>query len=387
MTKVAPMEPIRRGAAYSQDPERAACELADQLHAPDVGAAVFFCSATYDLERLERHLVDRFAGVQLLGCTTAGEISLSGYARRAIVGMSFPRSSFTIVSDHCDDLTSASLVRVCNTVRSLVDRLRLRAPAATAKDTFAILLIDGLAGIEEPVLSAVARELGDIPLVGGSAGDNMRFEETVVFHEGAFRSASAVIALVHTDRPFEVFRTQHIRSRDEKMVVTAADPVRRVVTEINAEPASEEYARLAGFDDREFAPMALATHPLTVRVGGDDFVRSVRSVDRDERSLTFYCAIDEGIVLSAARATDIVSDLDRLFADVNAKIGPPAAILGFDCIFRRLELQTRGLEHRVSRMLARNNVIGFSTYGEQYHAMHLNQTFSGIAFSGDERRA
>jgi hypothetical protein len=41
------------------------------------------------------------------------------------------------------------------------------------------------------------------------------------------------------------------------------------------------------------------------------------------------------------------------------------------------------MEDRVSQMLAANNVIGFSTYGEQFAAMHLNQTFSGIAF-GDE---
>ena len=31
-------------------------------------------------------------------------------------------------------------------------------------------------------------------------------------------------------------------------------------------------------------------------------------------------------------------------------------------------------------MLAANNVIGFSTYGEQINAMHLNQTLSGVAF-------
>ena len=49
--------------------------------------------------------------------------------------------------------------------------------------------------------------------------------------------------------------------------------MRRVVTEINAEPASVEYARLSGAGIEPLAPMQLATHPLTVRVGGDDYVR------------------------------------------------------------------------------------------------------------------
>jgi hypothetical protein len=376
------MTSIRRGLTRNRDPVLAAQELAEQLYEPETGAVIFFCSAAYDLERLESALADRFAGTQILGCTTAGEISLDGYTDRALVGMSFPRSDFVVVSDHCEQLATGSLLRVCATVDGLLKRLRIAAPHADATNTFALLLIDGLSGSEEPVLSAIMRELGDIPLVGGSAGDNLRFRETVVFHEDAFHAQGAVLALVHTDWPFEVFKTQHIRSLDTKMVITEADPARRLVTEINAEPASVEYARLSGAGAEPLAPMQLATHPLTVRVGGDDYVRSIRSVN-DDGSLTFYCAIDEGLVLSAGTGTDMIRDLDRLFARIERRVGKPSAVLGFDCIFRRLELQTRGVEHRVSQLLAANNVVGFSTYGEQFQAMHLNQTFSGIAFGSE----
>lgn len=379
------MPQIRRGVSRNRDAVLAAQELADQVCEPDTGAVVFFCSARFDLERLQTALADRFGEAQLLGCTTAGEISLDGYTEGALVGMSFPRAEFTVVSDYCDRLSTSSLLRVCSTVDGLLKRLRLRAPGANATNTFALLLIDGLAGIEEPVLSAIVRALGDIPIVGGSAGDNLRFRETVVFHGSAFYTESAVLALVHTERPFEVFKTQHIRSLDTKMVITEADPVRRVVTEINAEPASVEYARLSGAGTQPLAAMQLATHPLTVRVGGDDYVRSIRNVNEDG-SLTFYCAIDEGVVLSAGAASDMVTDLNRLFARIERAVGPPAAILGFDCIFRRLELETRGMRHRVSELLAANNVVGFSTYGEQFQAMHLNQTFSGIAFGEEPRR-
>ena len=377
------MAQIRRGESALADPVLAARDLAAQLCGNDAGFAVFFCSAAYDLELLATELTARFADVELIGCTTAGEISPDGYTDRSLVGISFPSSEFIVVSARCEHLATGSLLRVCTTVSALVDRLQLQAPGAGSHDTFALLLIDGLVGIEEPVLSAIARELGDIPLVGGSAGDNRRFRETVVFHESEFRAESAVLALVHTQRPFEIFRTQHIRSLPVKMVITEADPVRRVVTEINAEPASAEYARLAGSEYEPFAPMQLAVHPLTVRVGGDDYVRSIRSVNEDG-SLTFYCAIDEGLVLSAAAGTDMLADLERLFARIEKAIGPPAAVLGFDCISRRLELQARGMEARISRILAANNVVGFSTYGEQFQAMHLNQTFSGVAIGGGD---
>jgi hypothetical protein len=360
-------------------------ELADQIGGGDPSAVVFFCSAAYDLRELEAQLGDRFADANVFGCTTAGELALDGYAKGALVGMSFPRSEFTTALEHFDDLGAASLVQICEKVRSLVLRLHILAPAMDETNTFALLLIDGLAGIEETALSAIVRELGNIALVGGSAGDNLAFHETNVYADGAFRAGRAVLCLLHTARPFEAFRTQHITSLDTKMVVTEADPARRVVTEINAEPAAAEYARLSGIAGQELDEIVLATHPVCVRVGGSDYVRSIRSVNEDQ-SLTFYCAIDEGIVLSPGVSTDIVADLNRLFDRLRGTLGAPSAVLGFDCIFRRIELQHRNLTDLVSTILAANKVVGFSTYGEQFKAMHLNQTFSGVAFGADAAR-
>jgi hypothetical protein len=57
----------------------------------------------------------------------------------------------------------------------------------------------------------------------------------------------------------------------------------------------------------------------------------------------------------------------------------PAAIVAFDCILRRLEAEQKQVSGRVSDLLRRHGVIGFSTYGEQFGPMHVNQTMTGIA--------
>ena len=58
---------------------------------------------------------------------------------------------------------------------------------------------------------------------------------------------------------------------------------------------------------------------------------------------------------------------------------PPETIIACDCILRRLEVeQVQGLRE-MSRILAGNNVVGFSTYGEQFNSVHVNQTFTGVA--------
>ena len=231
---------------------------------------------------------------------------------------------------------------------------------------------------EEPVVSAVYRGLGDIQLFGGSAGDGVRFGRTYIFHDGCFRDDCAVIALIHTTHPFCVFKTQHFVSNEERMVVTCADPSRRVVTEINGEPAGREYARLVGLAVDKLTPLIFAAHPVVVKLGGLEYVRSIQKVNEDE-SLTFFCAIDEGIVLTVARGVDLVQNLEETFADVNARIGTPELVLGCDCLLRQLEIEQKGFKAQVSDILMRNRVIGFSTYGEQYNAMHVNQTFTGVA--------
>jgi hypothetical protein len=84
---------------------------------------------------------------------------------------------------------------------------------------------------------------------------------------------------------------------------------------------------------------------------------------------------------------DIVDNLREAFVDVESAIGKPEVILGCDCMLRGLELDQRSIRDEVGRMMAANNVAGFGTYGEQYNAMHVNQTFTGVAIAAPRRAA
>ncbi|MGE3634476.1 MAG: FIST C-terminal domain-containing protein, partial [Sandaracinaceae bacterium] len=136
--------------------------------------------------------------------------------------------------------------------------------------------------------------------------------------------------------------------------------------------------RMVGLEVDKLTPLIFATYPVVVRVGGSYYVRSIQKVNEDE-SLTFFCAIDEGIVLTVARGVDLVDNLKETFESVRARIGTPELVLGCDCILRSLELDQRGIKQEVAEIMRANNVVGFSTYGEQFNSMHVNQTFTGVA--------
>jgi hypothetical protein len=162
------------------------------------------------------------------------------------------------------------------------------------------------------------------------------------------------------------------------MVITRADPANRIVHEINAEPAAAEYARLIGARPADLTPALFASHPPVVKIGGEHYARSIRSANADG-SLTFYGAIDEGVVMTLGETGDIVANLESLFDELELKVGQIDRVLGFDCVLNGLEIRQRQIADRVSRLYADRGVVGFNTYGEQLRTLHMNQTFSGLA--------
>ena len=369
---------IRRGQSCATDAREAAREFHAAVAQDNAALVVFFCSSTYDLPVLADELNRLFVGLPLIGCTTAGEIGPAGYREHSLTGMSFPSGHTTVLVTRIDDLEHFSMSEGQAVSRALLRELELRDPQAGPENSFALLLVDGLSLREEQVARALQNGLGKVRLFGGSAGDDLKFERTLVFSDGAFRANAAVLALCTTDLPFKVFRTQHFVRAEERLVVTDADPARRIVNEINGLPAATEYARLIGVQVGDLRPEVFAASPVVVLIDGTDYVRSIQKAN-EIGSLTFYSAIDTGIVLRVARGVDLIANLQTKFEEIRAEIGPPQLVIACDCILRNLEMTRNGLRENVEKILQRNQAIGFSTYGEQIDGVHVNQTLTGIA--------
>ncbi len=375
---------VRRGVSRSMDPTVAATELYQAIYQPGMSLGVFYCSPDYDLPALAAALHDCFGDVNLLGCTTYGEITPAGYIKGSLTGMSLAQPSFYVETRRIDDLDTFEIADGEAVAKSSIQALGQQAHWPTAENTFGLLLIDGLSCREEAVVSSIHQHSRDIQLFGGSAGDGVAFGTTYLYHDGEFRTDCALFSLIQTPHRFTVFKTQHFVETEKKMVVTEAYPDKRVVTEINGLPAGREYARMVGLEVEELTPLIFSTYPVIVKIGGEFFVRSIQKVN-DDQSLTFFCAIDEGIVLTVAKGVDLVENLKDLFANVTTAIGEPMLVLGCDCILRHLEIEQNGIGDQVAQVMVDNKVIGFSTYGEQFNAMHVNQTFTGVAIGKTTR--
>lgn len=365
---------IKRAEVTNPNESAAAGELAAALAMPDPAGVIFFCSPEYDPERLTEHL-NRHFDCPLIGCTSAGEIG-SHYQTGGIVGIALSAEAFALHSVLIDDLDELDPA-VIGAQIDLIERNLRFADHLDPERMFSYLLIDGLSLKEEMAATMLHSATKGLHMLGGSAGDGLNFTETRIFAKGEFRSHRAVLAIIETSLDFEIFKLQHFEPADQDMVVTDCIPNRRIVNEIDGGPAAAEYARIIGLDTTELGPQTFSMHPVMLEIGNEWYVRSIEKVN-DDGSLTFYCAIDNGLPLTLARGNGLVSTLQAQVAQLQQRFKRIDATLGCDCILRRLEMVETHQTESTENLLKQLNFIGFSTYGEQFNGIHVNQTLVGV---------
>lgn len=378
--------PMRSAFSDSRDPRRALEAIWGEIGPASGFESAFvliFASSQMDFAEVAETAARLPGAPPIFGCTTAGEIGPHGYSEGGIVGLAFSARRFRLATSRVIPLADFTLREGEALLR------RELAPYAAAnpcgKRRFGLCLVDGLSTQVEAFVSVAGAALGATPLFGGAAADGLNFGRTSILAEGRVHAEAGLLCVVETDLEVEGIQFDHLEPTAEKLVVTEADPERRIVRELNALPAVEEYARLVGVPPQDLTPFIFAAHPMVVKVGGTHHVRAVQRVI-EGRHLKFYCAIDEGLVLTMAKGLPMAEQLDQRLRSMS-RSGKPAGILAFDCVLRRIEAEQTQQGPGISDVLRRHGVVGFNTYGEQFGSIHANQTFTAIAFSEPERGA
>jgi hypothetical protein len=366
----------------AQDEAHAVNELLDMGAACDDGLTVLFITAGYDLGRIAR-LFAKKSRRPVIGAVTGCAFGPGGFLRHGITGFILPAPRFWTACALIEDVAHFGLPDARKLAVSLRDELRRHAPRAIQAE-FGFILIDSAARCEERLMAALGMEFAGLPIVGGSAGD-VYFRpaalqpgsKPLLYEDRAVHNA-AVFCLVASQSPVMALTHNHYRAGTRKVVITDADPERRLVREINGRPALAEFGAACGFRKPPANVAPYAAHPLMIRVGGQYFPRGVQRVF-DDGTIEFACAIESGVVAAIGMPDDLAARLRGMFADLNKSLGPPALVMGFDCAARTVCMEQAGMTAAVVKELERNRVVGFSSIGEQFNTTHVNNSFTALA--------
>ena len=356
-------------------------EILANVKCDEIELLLFHTSTLFDLDTVAKEISARFPHVNIVGCTSAGEFNKNGYGTEKLLAVAFLKNEFSIATALVPNLGEVNFDEAHDIASGLRRALQGRERRYDTEQHFVISVLDGLTRHEEHFLETFATAFGNIPHLGGSAGDDLKLEATYVFYNGEFHRDAAVLLLVGTGKPFTVFSIDHINSPVSKLVVTHADPESRTVYEINGEPAAQYYASLLGMKAEDLTPDVFSMFPLAVMVGGKYFIRSIQKVDLATNAITFYCAVDIGIILTFVQLGDCIEALESKLDKLRTQLGEPEFVYACDCFLRRLEIQQGKKDHEIRRLQQRYNVAGFNAYGEHIHSVHLNQTFTGVYFA------
>lgn len=366
--------------------ERAAArEILGQVPGRKLGFTALFCSTLHDLGKLGRAL--QAGGLEnVIGAATGRSIGPGGFLGAGVTGFHLPGDRFKVADALIDDVREFGLPDARALVQSLLRRLR-RSADADFPHLFAILLADAEPRCEERLVAALGTELGGVPLVGGSTGDvyfnppsAQSSMQARVLHRGRAVRGGAVLCLIAARDPVLALTHHNFVPGRRRLVVTDADPDRRLVREIDGRNAVKVYAAACGMKAPPKDVGAFAPYPLMIKVGGHYFARGVQRI-YDDGSVEFACAMEPGLVVTVARPVDMLQRLTEAFATLTATLGPLALVIGFDCAARTVYMEQHGLTAAVSALFEKNRVVGFSTLGEQFNTIHVNNSFTclGVA--------
>ncbi len=326
-------------------------------------AGLLFSAIDLEHEQILEGLDDAWPGLELIGCTTDGEISSE---------LGYREDSITLVLFGSDSIEfGAGLGR--DVSKDIPGACRRAVEAATAKSTLppaiCIALPESMTTSGQQIIEALGQHLEPkVPVIGATAGDGYRLESTRQFRGREACSDSVAVLLLSGPLVYSVAVESGWEPVGEPGLVTRS--VGTVLHEIDGRPALEFYRRFLG---ETAAPTPECPLAILDEHGAVECLRATAGiVDADTGAITYLADIREGAMVQITVAdrgailAGCTASIKKAFADYPHGKTPDAALF-FSCAARKLLLGTRTMEEFgiVESVIGTETPIcGFYGYGE-----------------------
>lgn len=372
--------------AHSNDPqtEDAVNEILEQctgqLKGQSPQAGIVFASIDHDHEQVLKALNQSFPGIQLIGCTTDGEMSSV---------LEFQQNSLTLML-FCSDtvIFQAGMgEHISDNPKGIArDAVQDAMMKLSVPPKLCVTLPESLTANSKVILDGIKDGLSEaVPIVGGLAADQWRFEATYQFCNDRVASDAAPFLLMGGDLLMSHGVAGGWHPVGNSGRVDRAEG--NVVYEIDGMSALDYYRHYLG------ARMPSSQYPLAVYEGPKHYYLRAPSgeIDEVEKSVSFFGDVPVGATVQMTEASrdDILmaSEASMRSALATYPGKQPGAALFFSCASRRQILGTRTREEYQRVKESMSTVLpscGFYTNGEiaplaagkpsQFH----NETFISV---------
>ncbi len=337
-------------------------------------AGLLFASIDSEHQELLNGINKAWPGIQLIGCTTDGEISSElGFQEDSVTLMLLGSDSIDITAGIGRGISQNISAACLQAVEDARSRTQL-------KSSICITTPESLTSSGQQIIMSLNEKLGnDVHVFGAIAGDQLRFKGTYQFYGDEVLSDSIPILLFSGPLEYSFGVASGWKPVGEPGKVTRAEAA--TVYEIDDAPTIEFYRRFLGQDAKPSGecPLAILNDKNEIQ-----YLRAVAGVSVEAMSEVSYF----GDVPEGAKVQITVADRDAILNGCHESL--EAALLGypegkkpdaaifFTCAARKIMLGTRtGEEYQIIKEDIGEQVpiCGFYGYGE------IGPTKSGSADS------
>ncbi len=359
------MVKIAIGHTEEIDSEDAVIELLEkcssELGGETAQAGILFSSIDHEFEILLEKITEEHPGIELIGCTTDGELSsILGFAEDSITLVLFLSDEISITSGAAHGIRD-------NLERAISDSIEDTKQGMAEEPSLCIINPVSITSSGVEVLESFKKNLGtNFPIYGGSAADQWRFEQTYQFHKTQVRSDSVPYLLFSGNVMFGSGVSSGWDPIGSPGTVTRVE--KNILYEIDHKAATDFYTHYLG---ENISP--LGEYPLAVFEDENSdsyFLRAPLDSNPKEGTLIFAGDLSLNSRVQISHTTR-----DRIIKASNCSItqsfesypgSDPAVAICFSCSGRKQVLGTRTSEEYslINSLKPGLQVVGFYGYGE-----------------------
>lgn len=328
---------------------------------------VFGSVKRFSESKLQSQLKQRYPTAQIVGCTTSGEINPTGVFDDSlqITAIVWEKTTQRVIHSKMNTMQSSFEVAAGLAKQLKADSLRT-----------VLVLSDGLHVNGSELLDGFQSVLGEIPIVGGMAGDGGAFVKTLqLFNDTISENLVIAVGLYGNNLITASGALGGWKPYGPPRKITKSD--KNVVYEMDGKPALPLYKLYIGEAYAKGLPGSGLKFPLAIIEDGKRDVEKIRTLlafDAEDNSLTFAGNVEEGVTVRLCQtnhdrlvegAAGAASLVTGSLASINT-IQPGLAIC-VSCVGRKGVMVEQVADEIVKVqeiMGSQTTVTGFYSYGE-----------------------
>jgi len=333
---------------------------------PDAG--LLFTGIDHDHQLILKRINEVYSGIELIGCTTFGELSsVHGVTDDSIVLLLFFSDEITFKAGVAESISKDATNSIKKALKSAKSNLNddpamcLILPNTSAGTGEVTAFVD-----LEDLIQGIHQGLGDsFPVFGGCAGDPNWFGGCQYYKDSVLTDA-APFFMISGSLLFSLGISAGWMPIGKKTKITHAQ--KNTIFKIGDLSALDFYKHYLG----EFDFLGVVEYPLAVfeNEGDNFYLRAPTFFDSEKGSMSFMATIPEGSTVQLTHATRDKT-INGVEMSVNSALSKypgsnPSLALCFTCMARKMVLGTRVQEeyHLLKKHFPNLPIAGFYTGGE-----------------------